>query len=108
MNNQQINMLQGDDFEAVLTIEGLSEDQYDLIKKIYFSCRYLDIVKEFSKPQEDEGYDFQYWIKFSNEETKKFPPCIADYDITLEFVDGDFCTTNYRNGLRVLEKTNKL
>ena len=97
--NNEITIIQGDTYQAKLTVKGLDSTQY--VDKCVFSCCYLNIKKEM------EIKDNSFLLKFTPEETMAMKNCETDYDITLSFVDESIDTVIYGGKIKVLLKKNR-
>lgn len=99
--NKVIKLIQGDDFGLDLNVIGGAEAEE--IQDVIFSCFEENIIKEFTKIN-----DNLYYLKIPSEETKSFIPKIVSFDITLRFNDGEIMTALFQNKLEVLKKRNKI
>lgn len=93
-----IIIIQGDTYEAELTINGL--DTLDVVEKCIFSCKYLDLCKECEKNETT------FRLYLSPEETQALTPCKSDYDITLYFTDSNVATVIYGGTIQIYPKKN--
>ena len=96
-----LQMVQGDDFELTISVHG--GEECEDIESIYFSSQDLNVSKKF----QDIG-DGLYYISFPCEETRQFIPKIANFDITIRFIDGETITALFQNKLEILRKGNKI
>ena len=100
--NTQLVCVQGDTF----CIRLKAKIGGDKVKKLRFVCNELKISGDFTEDNRtlvngvtDKGYIY----KLAPEITAKIPPCITDYSIRVEFVDGTVKTAVYRQPLTILK-----
>lgn len=97
--NNEIEIIQGDSFEATLTINGLAD--FSVVSKVCFASNYFNVSKTLTQ----EGESFV--LKLTPNETMQMKVGISDFDITLTFNDDNVATVIYRDKIRVLPKVNK-
>lgn len=97
--NNEIEIIQGDSFEATLTINGLTD--LSAVSRVCFASDFFGI----SKPLTQEGDNFV--LRLTPSETIQMKVGISDFDITLTFYDDNVATVIYRDKIRVLPKVNK-
>lgn len=80
VGNIPIEMVQG----STLNIRRKFDDsELELISKVYFICKDLNICGEFEKLPSGE---FVYTI--TDEVSENFKPIVTTYDMTVEYLDG--------------------
>ena len=94
-----IFIIQGDTYEADLTIIGL--ESIDVVEKCVFSCKYLCVCKELQKGEST------FKLYLSPQETAALTVGKSDYDITLFFMDDNVATVIYGGNIQVFPKKNK-
>lgn len=99
----QLTCVQGDTFAIRIRVRlGL-----DKIKSLEFICSELGIEEPFLDDNHtlvngkvDKGYLF----KMDSETTASLPPCITDYSIRVNYIDGTVKTVTYRQSFTILER----
>lgn len=113
----RIKIIQGDSVKKVLAIRITGGDKLNnhVIQKIYFSCAKLGITNKVIEPKIDSKGKVAnglYVLEFTSNETANFPPCVTNYDITIQLGAANdprtIKTVNYQHPLEVLKKTNKV
>ena len=98
-SNDQFLLIVGDLFSLTVEIEGVNPE---IISSVWFSSDKLDFSKELS-------FEDGNWILYiSSEETKNFPIGLTLFDITAEFIDGNFQTAIYNGIIIIKSKTNEV
>lgn len=95
----EIKIIQGDTCNVTVRFSNVD---ISLIKKVYFSCKELEITKELML------VDDRYVLELSCNETCDLKKTICCYDLTVYFQDESVKTVEYRGRLTVLEKYNKV
>ena len=100
-NNGTISCIAGDVLEVYFTLENIDNEQ---IEEVIFSCsdRGLEISCLY-----DEDED-AYAMRLGSAETALLTSGISNYDLTIQFVDGNYFTAVYNNAFQILPKGNKL
>lgn len=75
----------------------------DLIEKVYFSSKYLNIVEECQKIEEGK-----YLISFDSDTTANWKPGKATFDITVTLKENQVATPIYNDVIVVLKKENSI
>lgn len=102
MNCESNNLLEiiiGDLFSLEVEIEGADPE---VIKSIWFSSQILNFSRELTFENEN------WTLYISSDETKNFPIGIALFDLTAEFIDGNFQTATYNGRIVVKQKINEV
>lgn len=99
----RLEIVSGDTYDILIEVENFDSS---LIEKIVFSCKALDLIKDFDRDWAENSNLFA--LRFDSEETKNFPPKCFDYDITVIFTDGTINTATYRSAIKIYPKVNKI
>lgn len=99
----RLEIVSGDTYDILVEVENYD---VNLIEKIVFSCKDLNLVKDFDRDWTENSNLFA--LHFDSEETKNFPPKCFDYDITVIFTDGTINTATYRSAIKIYPKVNKI
>ena len=99
----QLTCVQGDTFSIRIRVRlGM-----DKIKSLEFICSELGIEKPFiddNRTIVNGKVDKGYLFKMDGETTASLPPCITDYSIRVNYIDGTVKTVAYKQSLTILER----
>lgn len=102
-----ITVIQGDTFEAILTIDGLcclsAGDIPVTVDKCIFSAKSRDLKIDLFHLKEDSD---EFSLVIPADITRNLEPGASTYDITLYLSDGTVKTVLYNQGILVLAKDN--
>ena len=98
---KQIKIIQGDSYTLEIDFEGIT---IDLIDSIYLTCSELSICKKLVKDIVNNLFRFS----ITPQESKDFDNGVYNYDLTINFVNKDTKTVQYRSTRVILEKNNKV
>lgn len=99
--NVRLQIIQGDSFDRIITIEGIEKDK---IEGIYFSCEELGICKKLLYNEIDN----YFLLSLTSNETKEFPKIDTVYDLTIKFNEEKVQTITYCSQITILPKYNKV
>lgn len=100
-NNYEVNIVRGDTLSLKINID---LEYIKLIKQVYFSNKKLNVLKV----ARFETQSNSFFVEISSVETELFSIGTSDFDIKIEFIDGDIQTALYRNSFNVFENVNKV
>ena len=99
----QLTCVKGDTFAIRIRVRlGM-----DKIKSLEFICSELGIEKPFiddNRTIVNGKVDKGYLFKMDGETTASLPPCITDYSIRVNYIDGTVKTVAYKQSLTILER----
>ncbi|MGN1060146.1 MAG: hypothetical protein ACI4QN_00285, partial [Candidatus Coproplasma sp.] len=97
----KLSFIAGDIFEAYFKLENIDKS---LIEEVVFTCSAKGVQATCEYSEDEEAY----CLRLESAETAELETGIANYDLTIKFLDGQNFTAIYENALNILPKRNKL
>lgn len=96
---EEINIVQGDTFQADIVFTGLETDQ--VVQKVVFSSNFLGICKEL------QGSGNNWELELTSQETEGFRVGEGTFDVTIMTNAGARVTVIHNSPVKILPKTNR-
>ena len=99
--SKNIQIVQGDTYILEVAFENA---EISLIEAIYFTCDKLSVCKKLEYNDDDRFF----YLTLESNETKQFPKGTYNYDLTINFLEDNVKTVQYKAIINILEKNNKV
>lgn len=98
---KDVSVIQGDVLEVYFELIGIEPE---VVQNLWFSSKRAGLYTScpFSKIHN------AYCLRLESECTERIKPCICNYDLTVEFIDGNKMTVVHERLFAVLKKRNEL